>query len=89
MGRWTRKISPKVTILFLGPKNKSKPGLALWNAKHNKSATRLKHFHLVEFGSIHGPSQPFMRPAFESTRLVYVRNFGRELARAIEKFAKR
>lgn len=87
MGRWTRKTTPTRTTLFIGPRNKNKKALALWNAKHNANITRLNHFHLVEFGSINGPAQPFMRPGFETTKLIVVQNFARELRKSIAKQA--
>jgi len=89
MGRWTKKIKERRTVLFLGPKNKAKKALNLWNAKHGTKATRLNHFHLVEFGSKNGPGQPFLRPAFDATVQATARNFGKILARQIEKAAGR
>lgn len=85
MGRWTRKETPTRTVLFIGPRNKNKKALALWNAKHDADVSRLTHFHLVEFGSINGPAQPFMRPAFDATKLIVVQNFGGELRKSIAK----
>lgn len=87
MGRWTRKQGPNKTTLFLGPKNKARKALALWNERHGKEATRLRHFHLLEFGSSRGPAQPFLRPAFHATAVLVARNFGKELAKSIEKAA--
>lgn len=89
MGRWTRKEKgAKVVTLFLGPKNKNKKALALWNARHDREITRLTHFHLLEFGSIHGPAQPFLRPAFKAGSGQYIRSFQRELRAAIDKAVK-
>lgn len=87
MGTGTYKISPTKTAFYIGPKNKSKRGLALWNAANSPDdpVTRLRHFHLVEFGSINGPAQPFMRPAFDSTKMEVVRRFGDALREAIDK----
>ena len=85
MGRWTRKITPHITVLFIGPKNKNKKALAIYNALHGTDIKRLNHFHLTEFGSVHGPAQPFMRPAYEATRMAVVHGFGRSLAKSIEK----
>lgn len=85
MGRWVRKIKPTVTLLQIGPKNKLKKAVAIWNAAHGTNISRLNHFHLVEFGSVHGPAQPFMRPAFESTKSIVASIFARELKKAIEK----
>lgn len=87
MGRYTRKLSPTRTGLFIGPKNKDKKALALWNQKHGREAKRLRHFHLLEFGSEHGPAQPYLRPAFESTKMVVVNNFRASLKKHIEKQA--
>lgn len=87
MGRWTKKTTDKRTTLFIGPKNKAKKAVSLWNQKHGTSVKRISHFHLVEFGSRRGPAQPFLRPAFDSTKHEVARNFGRELAKAIDKQA--
>jgi HK97 gp10 family phage protein len=87
MGRWSKKTKQHEVTLWLGPKNKNKKALALWNAKHGKEVKRLTHFHLVEFGSINGPAQPFLRPAFAANARGYIAGFGAELRRAIEKVA--
>lgn len=89
MARYVKKITPQRTVLFLGPKNKSKKALNLWNAKHGQNIKRLNHFHLVEFGSAKGPAQPFLRPAFDATKVSVARSFGRILAKQIEKVARR
>ena len=89
MGRWTKKIKEKRTVLFLGPKNKAKKALNLWNQKHGGDVKRLNHFHLVEFGSIKGPAQPFLRPAFDTTKETVARSFGKILGRQIDKQAMR
>ena len=88
MGRWTRKITPTSTVLMLGPKNKNAKALALYNAMHGGDVQRLNHFHLLEFGSINGGAQPFLRPAFESTKLQFAYSFGKNLAATIEKVAR-
>lgn len=85
MGRWVRKLTPTRTLLQIGPKNKAKKAVAAWNAKWGKTAKRLRHFHLVEFGSVNGGAQPFLRPAFDTTKTIVASGFGRELAKAIEK----
>lgn len=89
MGRWTRKTSESVTTLYLGPKNKNRKALALYNAFHGTDVKRLRHFHLLEFGSIKGPAQPFLRPAFEATKIQVATSFGRILGDLIEKAAQR
>jgi HK97 gp10 family phage protein len=89
MGRFSKKRGPKSLELFIGPKNKAKKAVNLWNQKHGTDITRLNHFHLVEFGSKKGPAQPFMRPAFESTKVTVARSFGKILAIQIEKQAGR
>ena len=89
MGRWTKKIKEKRTVLFMGPKNKQKKAVNLWNQKHGTDIKRLGHFHLLEFGSAHGPAQPFLRPAFDATKLQMARDFGKNLATRIEKAAGR
>lgn len=89
MGRWTRKTSKSKTTLFMGPKNKFKKAVTAWNEFHGRDAKRLNHFHLLEFGSIHGGAQPFLRPAFMAHASAVARSFGRELGKAIDKQAKR
>jgi len=89
MGRFSKKEGPKRLILFVGPKNKAKRAVNLWNQKHGTDVKRLSHFHLVEFGSIKGPAQPFLRPAFENTKVAVARSFGKILAAQIEKQAGR
>lgn len=85
MGRWTKKIKDKRTVLFMGPKNKQKKAVNLWNQKHGTNVKRLSHFHLLEFGSVNGPAQPFLRPAFDATKLKMARDFGKNLSIRIEK----
>ncbi len=89
MGRWTKKIKEKQTVLFMGPKNKAKKAVNLWNQKHGTNVKRISHFHLVEFGSARGPAQPFLRPAFDATKVQMARDFGKNLAARIEKAAGR
>ncbi len=89
MGRFSKKRGPKRLELFIGPKNKAKKALNLWNQKHGTNIRRLQHFHLVEFGSVKGPAQPFMRPAFEKTKVAVAKSFGKILAEQIEKQAGR
>jgi HK97 gp10 family phage protein len=89
MGRFSKRAGPKRMILFIGPKNKAKRALNLWNAKHGTDVKRLNHFHLVEMGSVHGPAQPYLRPAFEATKVAVAKSFGKILARQIEKQAGR
>lgn len=89
MGRFSKKDGPKRLILFIGPKNKAKKALNLWNQKHGTDIRRLQHFHLVEFGSVKGPAQPFMRPAFEATKVQVAKSFGKILAQKIEMLAGR
>lgn len=89
MGRWVRKLTKTRTLLQIGPRNKLKKAVALYNAFHGTNIKRLKHFHLLEFGSVHGGAQPFMGPAFESNKAGMLRNFGGELKKAIEKVRKK
>lgn len=89
MSRYVKKINERRTVLFLGPKNKSKKALNLWNAKHGQNIKRLNHFHLVEFGSSKGPAQPFLRPAFDATKTSVARSFGKILGRRITAAARR
>jgi len=85
MSRGTKKITPNRTTLWIGPKNKHKKALAIYNAHHGTDLKRLNYFHLVEWGSEHGPAQPFMRPAFAATAKLVVSNLGKEIKVAIDK----
>ena len=87
MSRFVKKETANRTTLYVGPKSKHRKALAIYNAFHGTDAKRLRHFHLVEFGSVHGPAQPFLRPAFEATKLVVARSFGAKLKESIEKVA--
>lgn len=89
MGRWVKKLTPTRTLLQIGPKNKLKKAVAIYNQRHGTNIKRLQHFHLIEFGSVHGGAQPFMGPAFESHKAGMARNFGTELKKAIEKVRKK
>lgn len=44
--------------------------------------------HMVEFGTINMPAQPFMRPAFDRTRSAVQKRLGDALWEPIEKAAK-
>lgn len=89
MGTGAFKLAPNKTAFFIGPKNANKKALAIWNAANSpdKPVKRLRHFHLLEFGSAHGPAQPYLRPAFDSTKLIVVQRFGAALREAIDKQA--
>jgi HK97 gp10 family phage protein len=89
MGRWTRKETNRRTTLYLGPKSKLKKALAIYNAFHGTNVKKLRHFHLVEFGSVHGGAQPFLRPAFAATVRLVISEFGGHLAKQIEKIRKK
>ena len=85
MGRWTRKITGSRTALYMGPKNKNKKALAIYNAAHGTDVKRLNYFHMVEFGTYKDPAQPWLRPTFYANRSLIVAGFARHLRRLIEK----
>jgi len=90
MSRGTRKDTPNRTTLWIGPKNKHKKAIAIYNAYHGTNLKRLPYFHLVEWGATRGEkgnmaAQPFMRPAFAATAPLVVSNLGREIGKAIDK----
>lgn len=89
MSRGTRKEGRTRTTLWIGPRNKSKKGLAIYNAfwepRGRKPIKRLGYFHMVEFGTSKMTAQPFMRPAFLATANIVVANFAKELGKAIDK----
>lgn len=89
MSRGTRKDTPTQTTLWIGPRNKNKKALAIYNAFHNRNVKRLNYFHLVEYGSIHGGAQPFMRPAFAATAQAVVNNLGNEIGKAVDKIKRK
>lgn len=89
MGRFTKKLDRRTTALFIGPKNRSKKGIAIWNREHGTNIDRLRHFHLLEFGSVNGPAQPFLRTAFDATKYLVVVRFGREIRRSLDKVRRR
>lgn len=89
MGRWVKKRGPKLTVLSIGPKNKNKKALAIYNDFHHTNYKRLNYFHLVEWGSVNGPAQPFMRPAFAATSRQMVAGFAKELGKSIDKIKRK
>lgn len=89
VGRWTKKITNNSTVLFMGPKNKAKKALNIYNDFHDTNYSRLNYFHLVEFGSVNNPAQPWLRPSFQALAPSIVRVFGKNLATRIEKAGRR
>jgi HK97 gp10 family phage protein len=85
MSRGTKKVTPHRTTLWIGPKNKHKKALAIYNSAHGTNHKRLNYFHLVEWGAVHMAAQPFMRPAFAATSGMVVRNLGKEIGIAVNK----
>lgn len=85
MSRGTKKVTPNRTTLWIGPKNKHKKALAIYNSAHGTKITRLNYFHLVEWGSVKMAAQPFMRPAFAATSVGVVNNLGKEIGKAVDK----
>ena len=85
MSRGVKKVTPNRTTLWIGPKNKHKKALAIYNEYHGTEIKRLQYFHLVEWGSAKMNAQPFMRPAFAATSRQVVGNLGREIGKAVDK----
>lgn len=85
MSRGTRKVTPYITEHWIGPKAKNKKALGIYNAYHGTEYKSLRYFHLVEWGSEHGPAQPFMRPSFAATWKLSVSNLTKEIGKAIDK----
>lgn len=85
MSRWSRVLKKRTTAVFIGPRTKSKKALALYNDLHDTKIKGIRHGHLVEFGSQHGPAQPFLRPAFDSNKRLVVSRFSKRLATRIDK----
>ena len=48
-----------------------------------------RHGHLLEFGTVKMPPQPFMRPAWDQDKMQMLDRLGTELAEQIEKSVKR
>ncbi len=89
MSRGVQKKGLHRTILWVGPRNKSKKGLAIYNTFHGTKLKRLNYFHLVEWGSVKMSPQPFMRPAFAATSRLVVSNLGNEIRKAIDKVKRK
>lgn len=89
MSRGTRKETAHRTTLWIGPKRKHKKALAIYNSYHGTNIKSLNYFHLVEWGSINGGAQPFMRPAFAATSRLAVNNLGNEIRKAVEKIKRK
>jgi HK97 gp10 family phage protein len=94
MSRGTRKVTPNRTTLWIGPKNKHKKALAIYNSYHGTDLKRLPYFHLVEWGAERGEkgsmsAQPFMRPAFAATSRMVVSNLGDEIRKAVDKVKRK
>jgi len=85
MARGVRKDNPNSTTLFIGPNPKSKKALAIYNSFHGTDHKLLRYFHLVEWGSIHGGAQPFMRPAFATTAHLVVNSLAKEIGKSVDK----
>lgn len=52
-------------------------------------STRAPHAHLLEFGTVHAPPQPYARPAFEETREAAVGTITDAVRTELEKAAAR
>jgi HK97 gp10 family phage protein len=89
MSRGTRKLTANITQLWIGPRNKNAKALAIYNDFHHTKYKRLNYFHLVEWGSVNGPAQPFMRPAFAAHSRSAVDNLGKEIRNAVEKIKRK
>lgn len=59
-----------------------------YNKKGQKVA-RAPHAHLVEFGTVNMPAEPFLRPAFEAKKHEAVTEMTKALQRGIDRAAKR
>lgn len=88
MGRWAKIVNKRRVIVFIGPRKRSKKGLAVYNAKHGTDIRNLVHAHMVEFGTMKDPAQPYMRPAFEQNKLIAAQRFGKRLAERILKVTR-
>lgn len=54
---------------------------------------RVRHQHLMEFGTVHTPAQPFMRPMWDASKNWALNNIatrlGEEVAKAAKRYARR
>ena len=89
MSRGTYKVNANTVTHWVGPRNKNKKALAIYNQYHGTNLQRLNYFHLVEWGSIKMAAQPFMRPAFAATSRKVVANLGDEIKKAVDKVKKK
>jgi len=87
MGRWFKQIGRTKFALFIGPRSKSRKGVALWTARHGRPPKNglLRHAHLMEFGTRNQPAEPFLRPAFYSNLSNATRIFATKLRERIIK----
>ena len=90
MGRWFKQFKKNQFAVFIGPRSKSRKGVQLWTSLHGREPKggRLRHAHLVEFGTRKDPAQPFLRPAFDANWRQAAQIFARRLRERINKIAK-
>jgi HK97 gp10 family phage protein len=90
MGRWFKIVRPNTFMLWIGPRSRSKAGVALWTSRHGREPKggRLRHAHMVEFGTKKDPAQPYLRPAFYQNVRRAVTIFSTKLRARIEKAAR-
>ena len=91
MGRWFPQETRTRFTLFIGPRSKNKKAIALWTQKHGAppKGGRLRHAHIVEFGSERQAATPFLRPACESNQARMLSIFRRRLRDLVLKAARR
>ena len=57
--------------------------------KKGQKVARAPHAHLVEFGTVNMPAEPFLRPAFEAKKREAVDEMSKALQRGIDRAAKK
>lgn len=76
--------------VIIGPAYKAPRALSIYNEARarnfnaKKPIETIRFGHLVEFGTVDTPAQPFMRPAFAATSRQVVDRFAGELRKALE-----
>jgi HK97 gp10 family phage protein len=80
-------IAMKVTLSAKQESGTARIGLIYDKAKGNQSAGVWGSF--IEFGSVHGAAQPYMRPGYEGTKNDALEVFAETLREALPSLAKK
>jgi len=73
--------------IFLGPKIQKNPRAKTYG--RNERNVNAYYAGFVEFGTAHSAPQPFMRPAFDATKLTVLSIIAREVEKEVNNYANR